>query len=725
MKALTQRNINFLGRAITVRSTDPNDPAVVAATVIDGMSAGSVVNFSSGEKSDSVLSGLTIKNGKAANGGGIYCINVSSPTIGKCIITGNAATSNGGGIYCYFASPGISNCSLSGNSAPNGGGIYCDSSSLPTITNCTVSGNSASSGGGGIYCTSSSSPAITNCMVSGNSVSGGGGGIYCNSSSSPAISNCMINENSANNGGGIFCYSSSSPEVTNCLLARNAASNRGGGVYTYYSSPVITNCTLARNSASTSRGGGAYFSNSGSPKIINCILWSDSSGEINCSSVTPTVTYSDIRGGYTGTGNISDNPSFVNSAAGNYHLRADSPCIDAGTDSGAPATDIEGNPRPLGAAYDMGAYEYKFDFTPPQARCKDITVQLDSSGNASITANQIDNGSSDDQGIASLAVSPNTFTCANIGPNTVTLTVTDTSHNVSTCTATVTVEDNVAPVAVCKNITVQLDASGNASISAADIDNGSSDACGIVGLMVNPNTFTCANIGPNTVTLTVTDTSHNVSTCTATVTVEDNVAPVAICKNITVQLDATGNATITADQIDNGSSDNCGIRSITVSPSSFTRADVGNNSVVLTVTDTSDNTAQCSATVQVKEAPVLIGLEQFTALPQGDRIILTWTTLSEVDNAGFNLWRSESKSSESKSGESKNGESKNGNYIRINPKPIAAEGGATLGAEYSYTDNTVDTTRPGITYYYKLEEIDTKGVSTFHGPVSVSGGHIN
>ena len=138
----------------------------------------------------------------------------------------------------------------------------------------------------------------------------------------------------------------------------------GGGVYGTSSSPVITNCTLVRNSAPISSGGGAYFIGD-SPKIINCILWSDSSGEVNCSSVTPTVTYSDIRGGYTGTGNISDNPSFVNPEAGNYHLRADSPCIDAGTDSGAPAADIDGNPRPLGAAYDMGAYEY--DGPPPPA----------------------------------------------------------------------------------------------------------------------------------------------------------------------------------------------------------------------------------------------------------------------------------------------------------------------------------------------------------------------
>ena len=215
------------------------------------------------------------------------------------------------------------------------------------------------------------------------------------------------------------------------------------------------------------------------------------------------------------------------------------------------------------------------DNVAPVAKCQNITVQLDATGNASITAAQIDNGSSDACGIKSMTVNPNTFTCVNVGANTVTLTVTDNNDNISTCTSTVTVQDNVAPIAKCQNITVQLDATGHASITAAQIDNGSTDACGIKSMTVSPNTFTCANVGANTVTLTVTDNNSNISTCTSTVTVQDNVAPIAKCQNITVQLDATGNASITAAQIDNGSTDACGIKSMTVSPNTFTCANVG------------------------------------------------------------------------------------------------------------------------------------------------------
>src|SRR6185436_19108534 len=219
------------------------------------------------------------------------------------------------------------------------------------------------------------------------------------------------------------------------------------------------------------------------------------------------------------------------------------------------------------------------DHIAPIALCKAITVQLNAAGTASITAAQIDNGSSDACGIASMSVSPNTFACANVGANTVILTVTDANGNVSTCSSVVTVEDHIAPIALCKTITIQLDANGSASIVAAQIDNGSSDACGIASMSVSPNSFSCANVGANTVTLTVTDANGNVSTCSTLVTVEDHIAPIALCKAITVQLDASGSASITAAQIDIGSTDACGIASMSVSPNSFSCANVGANTV--------------------------------------------------------------------------------------------------------------------------------------------------
>jgi hypothetical protein len=224
-------------------------------------------------------------------------------------------------------------------------------------------------------------------------------------------------------------------------------------------------------------------------------------------------------------------------------------------------------------------------------------------------ASDINNGSSDNCGIANISVSPNTFTCNHEGADVpVTLTVTDVHGNVSTCETTVEVDDKILPDAVCKNIIVQLDPNGNASILPNDVNGGSSDNCGWTrALSVTPNTFDCTNIGPNTVTMKVGDGNGNQNTCTAIVTVQDNVAPMAKCKNITVQLDANNSASITATDVNNGSSDNCGIASLSVSPSTFDCANVGENTVVLTVTDVNGNTSTCNAKVTVKdiEPPVI------------------------------------------------------------------------------------------------------------------------
>jgi subtilisin-like proprotein convertase family protein len=248
------------------------------------------------------------------------------------------------------------------------------------------------------------------------------------------------------------------------------------------------------------------------------------------------------------------------------------------------------------------------DNVAPTAVCQNVTVQLNAAGTASITAAQINNGSTDNCAIASMSVSPNTFTCANVGANTVTLTVTDVNGNSSSCTATITVQDNVAPTAVCQNVTVQLNAAGTASVTAAQVNNGSTDNCAIQSMSVSPNTFTCANVGANTVTLTVTDVNGNSSSCTATVTVQDNVAPTAVCQNVTVQLNAAGTASVTTAQVNNGSSDNCAIQSMSVSPNTFACANVGANTVTLTVTDVNGNSSSCTATVTVQDnvAPIAV-----------------------------------------------------------------------------------------------------------------------
>ena len=277
------------------------------------------------------------------------------------------------------------------------------------------------------------------------------------------------------------------------------------------------------------------------------------------------------------------------------------------------------------------------DVINPTAVCQNITVQLDGTGNVSIVAADIDGGSSDNTGIASLAASQTAFTCADLGANTVTLTVTDLDGNTATCDATVTVEDNVDPTAICQDITIQLDGTGNATIVAGDIDNGSSDNCSVASLSASQTAFTSADLGANNVTLTVTDGSGNTATCNATVTVEDTQAPVANCKDITIQLDATGNVSITGTDIDNGSTDNTGIASLVATPNTFACSDIGDNAVTLTVTDLDGNTSSCTAivTVQVGLAAVAPTITGSDTTCQGTEII--YSTEVGMDNYAWSI----------------------------------------------------------------------------------------
>lgn len=241
------------------------------------------------------------------------------------------------------------------------------------------------------------------------------------------------------------------------------------------------------------------------------------------------------------------------------------------------------------------------DNLAPTVICQDATVFLDASGNASISLVDIDNGTSDACGIASLNLNTTSFDCSNVGLNTVTLTAIDNEGNSASCNATVTVIDTVFPTAVCQNITVSLNASGTITIDPMQIDGGSTDFCGITSRSIDITTFDCSNIGANNVILTVTDASGNSSSCNAVVTIEDTTPPEVFCQNITLQLDANGSVFIDAADIDNGSNDICGIASTTLSNSIFNCSNVGANTVILTVTDTSGNTSTCIASVTVQD----------------------------------------------------------------------------------------------------------------------------
>jgi uncharacterized protein (DUF2141 family) len=265
------------------------------------------------------------------------------------------------------------------------------------------------------------------------------------------------------------------------------------------------------------------------------------------------------------------------------------------------------------------------DLEAPTVITSDLTLELNADGFVFLTAEMVDDGSFDNCEIETMDVDVTGFDCDGIGTHEVTLMVLDVNGNSNSEVAIVTVVDNLAPNAVAQNITIVLDGNGNASINADMIENGSTDNCGIENYSIDIFDFTCENVGDNQVTLSVRDVNDNVGTAVAIVTVTENVNPVAIAQNLSLTLDDNGNAFITPEEVNNGSSDNCGIESLSLDNQTFNCDNIGDNTVTLTVVDGFGNFSSAVAIITVVDntAPIL-------ACP-GDIQVVDCTNLVEYD----------------------------------------------------------------------------------------------
>jgi hypothetical protein len=291
------RNIDFNGKAITVRSTDPNDPNVVATTVIDCNGLGRGFYFHNEEDGNSVLTGFTITNGYAKYGGGIYCA-YSGPSIYNCVIVGNTA-------YGY----------------PGGGGV-CGNEDDAAITDCTIVRNTTPELGGGVYLGRSKAQ-VVGCRISGNSAGRDGGGVYTSHGWSE-IRNCLIVGNRASEAGGAICNWGRSPTIESSTICHNVALGFAGGIIsTYGSKTSVLNSIVCGNSAHSG------------PELV---VAADDGVES-----TLSVSYSNVNGGRNmvsvaegctlnwGSGNIDIDPCFVDPGYWahkddpNIHLNPDDP----------------------------------------------------------------------------------------------------------------------------------------------------------------------------------------------------------------------------------------------------------------------------------------------------------------------------------------------------------------------------------------------------------------
>ena len=273
------------------------------------------------------------------------------------------------------------------------------------------------------------------------------------------------------------------------------------------------------------------------------------------------------------------------------------------------------------------------DDIAPQAVVKNITAYLNASGSAIIQASDIDSMSADNCLIDSLAIDKTTFDCADTGANTVRFIVVDWKGNSDTATATVTVLDTIKPIVVAQNLTAYLSASGTVNITAADINNGSYDSCG-VSLALSNTMFTCSDTGSNTIYLIGTDVNGNVDSAVATVTVLDTIKPTVLVQNKTVYLNASGAGSIAVGDINNGSYDSCGIATLSLSNMNYTCTDTGSNTVYLTAVDVNGNIDSAMATVTIIDTIKPVVATQNLALYLNASGAASITT-SDVDNGTY------------------------------------------------------------------------------------------
>ena len=259
-----------------------------------------------------------ISDNKADVKGAGICLNGASGAIYANTIINNTSMGDGGGVFAEFCSDTyLQGNWISGNSAEKGAGVQFVYNGGALEENVITYNTATFSNGGGIYL-EHSSPAIVGNVINHNSSTGtnSGSGIYCYSTSNPMI---LYNEICANNHSGVYCATTSGPQLENNTIYGNLD---------YAIWTMQTSDPRGASNIIVGNGGSFYI-----PQGCSVLM-----------------SYSNIQGGYTGTGNINQQPLFVDPYGDDFHLQSSSPCID----TGSPIAPLD----PDGTRADMGAHFY-------------------------------------------------------------------------------------------------------------------------------------------------------------------------------------------------------------------------------------------------------------------------------------------------------------------------------------------------------------------------------
>ncbi len=344
--------------------------------------AGGALNIHS---SNALIAGNEIVDNQALYGGGLRFYN-SAATFSGNTVAGNTSTSYGGGIHIWNSPSTLVGNTISGNTAGGGGGGLELTNSQATLSGNAISGNHSSSRGAGLHLVGSPALLAGN-VISGNVTTNYGGGLYLQSSaatlqgntvrgneaaagaggyldmSNASIDGNLFLSNSGLYGGGLYLYQSAAI-LANNVIADNEAQSLGSGLYFYQTAPLLVHNTIAHNQGG--EGYGLRVTHNSTVVLSDTILVSHTVGvyaEDTSTALLEGTLWGNATewGGpgtvVTGTVNAWGTPAFVDPDGGDYHLGLGSAAVDAGIDAGLDH-DLDGQPRPIGAAPDLGADEY-------------------------------------------------------------------------------------------------------------------------------------------------------------------------------------------------------------------------------------------------------------------------------------------------------------------------------------------------------------------------------
>ena len=265
------------------------------------------------------------------------------------------------------------------------GGILCMATDM-TFRNCTFRANRARTNGGAFY-SNGSKLDFEYCRFSDNH--GSSGGAILNNGAVANLTSCVFDSNRAANGPAIYNGWSSTTTAQNCVFYKNSCSDSAGAIANRDNDVNLTNCTFYGNSGVGGYVGGV-ISDGPMLTMSNSIIWGNASTKTSNEWVSrgvQNITYTCIQGGWTGIGNISEDPLMMDPENWKFNLQPNSPAIDTAL-APAPPIDLIGTPRPQGLHADMGALE--FDDQPPSIDLSGPSTNLTRGGPVSYTVTYSD-----------------------------------------------------------------------------------------------------------------------------------------------------------------------------------------------------------------------------------------------------------------------------------------------------------------------------------------------